>query len=1023
MLVGIGVLALGVLPAPSAGAGPSASVVTRSVTLVTGDRVVLQPDGSHSVRPAAGRDSMSFITTANADHRYVVPADAAPLVASGRLDSRLFDVNLLLEYGYDDTLPLIVTQRAGQRSVPGGRITRALPSVDGVAVVAEPGDTLWGGLTASGVAKVWLDGKRRSTLDRSVAQIGAPSAWAAGYTGAGVTVAVLDTGVNQAHPDLAGRELAERNFSSAPDNTDVHGHGTHVASIIASTDATYRGVASGASLLDGKVLDDDGYGQESGIIAGMQWAAEQGATIANLSLGGTDTPEVDPLEQAVNTLSDEYGTLFVIAAGNSGGDGTVGSPGSADAALTVGAVDRQDNLAPFSSRGPRVGDRAIKPDITAPGAEIVAAASSGGHVANSGTSMAAPHVSGAAALLAQQHPDWTGTQLKAAMTGSAKPTAGLSAFAQGTGRVDVAKAMTQQVISEPASVNLGVLPWPHDGDKPVTKPVVYRNLGDTDVTLTLAVEPASVFTLSANEITVPAGSTAEVAVTGDTTSAADGDHTGVITATAGESTTRTPVAITREPETYRLTVNYLGLDGNPTTRFFSVLQGLDNWTHEIMHWADVAGTVTLELPPGHYALDTTVIGESDALYYLPHPNLTLTEDTTITVDPRVAKPVSVTPPAAATLGQAEVGYQVRGPVAGLESGLISRNLGAVFTAQTGPPAPDGTFAAYLNSQWLAEDTFYGLAWAWDDVLPTGTTKVVKRRDLATVRLRVAGDQSSVVTTVPDPVSRYVNTSGLSRPVSDAATWYVTTTGVRWTTTLSQERSTLTSPPRTYRPGRVYAEQANQAVFGPALPEAETPWVARYDATTQDDLIFVDVPLFGDSAGNAGFSTVDAASTALYRGDELIDEIPELGGAFSVPDKESDYRLTTRATRSAFDVSTEVSAEWTFRSTEGDDRYTAIDMSVVRFTPTLDDTNSAPAGRSFLIPVSLQRADGTVRQPCELTVDVSYDEGKTWRPATVANGKVRVRHPDDATSVSLRAFATDEDGSTVRQTIIRAYLLA
>lgn len=1020
MLVGIGVLALGVLPAPSAGAGPSASVVTRTVTLVTGDRVVVQPDGSRSVRPAAGRDSMSFITSTNADHAYVVPADAAPLVASGRLDSRLFDVNLLLEYGYHDSLPLIVTHSAG--SVPGARITRALPAVDGVAVVAEPGNALWGGLTASGVDKVWLDGKRQSTLDRSVPQIGAPTAWAAGYTGAGVTVAVLDTGVNQAHPYLAGREIAERNFSSAPDNTDVDGHGTHVASVIASTDSTYRGVASGVSLLDGKVLDDSGYGQESEIIAGMQWAAEQGATVANLSLGGTDTPEIDPLEEAVNTLSEEYGILFVIAAGNSGGDGTVGSPGSADAALTVGAVDRQDNLAPFSSRGPRVGDRAIKPDLTAPGVEIVAAANSGGHVAMSGTSMAAPHVAGAAALLAQRHPDWTGAQLKAALTGSAKPTQGLPVFAQGTGRVDVAKAMSQQVIAEPASVNMGVLPWPHDGDRPVTKPVVYRNLGDTDVTMTLAVEPAAVFTLSANEITVPAGGTAEVAVTGDTTNAADGDHTGVITATAGESTTRTPVAITRKAETYRLTVNYLDMDGKPNTRFFSVLQGLDNWTHEIMHWADVAGTVTLELPPGHYALDTTVLGDADALYYLPYPSLTLTEDTTIAVDPRTARPVDVTPPVAATLERAEVGYQVMGPVTGLESGLMPAKLGNVFTAQSGPPSPAGTFAAYLNSQWMAADTFYGLAWSWEDALPTGVTKVVRRRDLATVRMRIGGGQSSVVTTEPDPFSRYVNTSGLSRTVSGAATWYVTT-GARWTTTVSQEQVTLTSPPRTYRAGRRYEEQANRAVFGPTLPAAETPWVARYAATTRDDLIFVNVPLFGDSGGHAGFSTVDSASTALYLGDELIDDIPELGGAFSVPDKESRYRLTVSATRGSFDVSTKVSAEWTFRSAAGPDRFTPIDMSVIRFTPTLDDTNSAPAGRPFLIPVALQRADGTIGRPQDLTVAVSYDEGQTWRPAAVSNGKVRVHHPADATSVSLRAFSTDRNGNTVRQTIIRAYRLS
>jgi subtilisin family serine protease len=1019
-LVGLGTLVLlGVVPAVDARAAPArVDSGPREVTLITGDRVTLQADGSRSVRPAAGRERISFSVSGNADHLYVVPSDAAPLVAGGRVDDRLFDVTTLLEYGYDDTVPLIVTHLRN-RSVSGARITRDLPAVDGVAMVAQQGNATWTALTAS-ADKVWLDGKRKSTVDRSVPQIGAPAAWEAGYTGAGVTVAVLDTGVDQTHPDLADREIAEKNFSTAPDNTDVVGHGTHVASTIAGTGAKsggkYRGVASGASLLDGKVLADDGYGQESWIIAGMQWAAEQGATIANLSLGGTDTPELDPLEEAVNSLSERYGTLFVIAAGNTGDDESVGSPGSADAALTVGAVDRQDNLAPFSSRGPRVGDRAIKPDITAPGVEIVAA-SQGDYVAMSGTSMATPHVSGAAALLAQQHPDWTGGQLKAALTGSAKPTPRLSAFAQGAGRVDVARAITQTVISEPASVSLGVLPWPHNGDTPLTRSLTYRNLGDADVTLHLTVEPG-VFSLSANEITVPAGGTAVVTVTGDTTSAADGDHTGTVTATAGESVTRTPVAITREPETYKLTVNFLGADGKPTTHFFSVLQGLDNWTHEILHWIDDNGTATLELPPGHYALDATILGESDEMYYLPRPNLTLTEDTTITVDARVAKPISVTPPVAATLGHAEVGYQVRGPVTSLESGAIPapQHLGKLFTAQSGPPAPD--FVAYLNSQWLAKDDFYGLAWSWEDALPTGITKKVRAKDLATVRLKVDG----TVTTVPDPSSRYVNTGGLSREVVGTAVAHVTTAGVRWSTMVTRPEITLVSPPRTYRAGRRYNEEANRAVFGPTLPEAENPWVTRYHPSVGDDLIFVDVPLFGDAEGNAGFTTVDSATTRLFRGDELVGETPDTSAAFAVPSWEDEYQLAMSATRSSFDVSTKVSAEWTFRSGLTGDRVTPVDVSVVRFTPKLDVTNSAPAGRTWEIPVAVQRADGTVERPCELTVDVSYDEGQSWRHATVSGGKVTVRHPGDAKSVSLRAFATDEDGNTVRQTIIRAYKL-
>ncbi|BFO21138.1 hypothetical protein SHKM778_75260 [Streptomyces sp. KM77-8] len=240
---------------------------------------------------------------------------------------------------------------------------------------------LSGSPAAKKVEKVWLDGKRQASLDKSVAQTGAPTAWSAGYDGTGVKVAVLDTGVDQTHPDLAGQEIAERNFSDAEDSVDRFGHGTHVASTVAGTGAgsqgRYKGVAPGARILDGKVLDDRGGGWDSGIIAGMEWAVAEGAQVVNLSLGDTDTQGIDPLEETVNRLSAETDTLFVIAAGNEGegGESTVGSPGSAESALTVGAVDKADKLADFSSRGPRVGDGGIKPDLTAPGVDITAAAS------------------------------------------------------------------------------------------------------------------------------------------------------------------------------------------------------------------------------------------------------------------------------------------------------------------------------------------------------------------------------------------------------------------------------------------------------------------------------------------------------------------------------------------------------------------------------------------------------------------------------------------------------------------------
>jgi len=184
---------------------------------------------------------------------------------------------------------------------------------------------------------------------------------------------VLDSGIDTTHPDLAGVVVQEANFTDDPTTTDEAGHGTHVAATIAGTgaasDGQYRGIAYGAELLNGKVLNAAGSGTLSGVIQAMEWAVAQGADIVNLSLGvrGSYTDGTDPASQAVNRLTEEHGVLFVISAGNESGEGTITTPAAADKALTVGAVDKSNRLAGFSSRGPRAGDFALKPDLTAPG--------------------------------------------------------------------------------------------------------------------------------------------------------------------------------------------------------------------------------------------------------------------------------------------------------------------------------------------------------------------------------------------------------------------------------------------------------------------------------------------------------------------------------------------------------------------------------------------------------------------------------------------------------------------------------
>ncbi|CAM4292595.1 S8 family serine peptidase [Kibdelosporangium persicum] len=1023
---------------PAAASGPPAAI-----TLLTGDKVVLGGPRGAVIEPADGRERLRFVQQRDeSGDLHVIPEDALPLLNSHRIDPRLFNVTKLVQSGYDDRtrkdLPLIVS---GGEAQARGKV-RDLPSVGGSAVRMNKAAG-FGPLTSA--QRIWLDGPVHAALDKSVPQVGAPQAWQAGHTGKGTTVAVLDTGIDATHPDLADAVVGAQDFTgSATGADDQRGHGTHVASIITGAHQKYPGVAPDTKLLNGKVLADSGIGTESSVIAGMEWAVTQGTRVVNMSLGTIFPSDgKDPMSLAVNRLTAETGALFVVAAGNRG-TLAPGAPGAADAALTVGAVDHDERLASFSSRGPRLGDGAIKPDITAPGVDIAAAkaahATAGKpvddtHVRLSGTSMATPHVAGAAAILMGQHPDWKADQLKSVLMNSARPSSALSVFEQGAGRLDVAKAVTQNVYSSPTSLSQGTVQWPHDDDTPITRTVTYRNSGTTPVTLDMRTDirgpdgnpaPAGMFTLSPATVTVPAGGQADVTVTTDTrVGGPDGSYSGAIL--AGDL--RVPIAVNREVESYDYTFEMLDFDGRPASQHSLRLVGLDRpGTFQLF---DPSGTVVARLPKGRYVLDSVITGPKK-FAIADEPEYVIDKPGRMTIDARTAKQAGfVVDKPNAKGGDGSVGFESKTASAIVSTSVYTSDFTDVFVRPSATSATTPGQFRYIAEARMAEPDgkggfststyLYNLRHETDGRVPDDLVQRVSDTQLAKVRSEHAATGAGATGTRERMITRqlpftldefytpnvpwlgqFEQASGPDRPRS------------------ASTLSTVVS--RTFKPGHT-TERWNFGAFGPALPR--DPGNPAALASRLGDYVTVALPLHADREPNhQGFSD-STGSTSLSRDGMPTSTLPTPGvGVFAVPADPGVYHLHTESVRDT-PLSSRITVDWTFHSsTVPGDQPAALPLMAVRFAPPVDDQNRVPRAVPTFVPLTVDHyTGGTAKAP---EVDVSYDNGTTWQSARVLTIAGRsftlLIHPPTATSVSVRAKTSDTSGNSVNQTIIGAFLL-
>ena len=416
-------------------------------------------------------------------------------------------------------------QLESEQAVVSARIEQTIPSsrirwryrlvANGLAVVL-PRAEISKLARVPGVAEVWPNVRYHSlAVKLGPQQIGADKLWGANFetAGNGMKIGIIDDGVEATHPyfDPNGfqyppgfpkgqtqfttpKVIVQRTFApptptwkyaSTPFDPINSIHATHVAGIAAGTNGiqvgrdTLSGVAPNAYIGNYKALTipTPGFGLDGNsaeIAAAIEAAVADGMNVINLSLG---EPEVEPSRDLVVTALDgaaAAGVVPVIAAGNDFDDfgyGSVGSPANAPDAIAVAAVTSRNTIADFSSAGPTPLSLQMKPDVAAPGVDVISSlpANQGGPWGTlSGTSMAAPAVAGAAALLKERHPEWTVAQIKSALEQTGDPVAGVPVTRDGGGVVDLPRADVPLLFAAPTGLSFGALRASQQATRTVT---------------------------------------------------------------------------------------------------------------------------------------------------------------------------------------------------------------------------------------------------------------------------------------------------------------------------------------------------------------------------------------------------------------------------------------------------------------------------------------------------------------------------------------------------------------------------
>lgn len=1109
--------------APVAGAEPDTAVdsspqveQTTSTTLITGDRLTVNTlsDGRLAIDVEAAVRSSGVAPTFHqmelAGDTYVVPSDAQGLIAEGRVDRELFNVDELMRTDADGVPGLLVMKpsaaRHGTNAGPLVAIDEvtALPSINGAAFRLEPEDAadFWDELTTPKmgtlqldpmVSTVWLDRMVEVQLEESVQAINAPAAWEAGLDGTGTKVAVLDTGWDPDHPDLVGQVVASAGFTDESTAVDGHGHGTHVAATVAGTgagsDGSRPGVAPGAQLLIGKVLDDDGFGPTSGIIQGMEWAVGSGADVVNMSLGSVPTDGTDPMSLAVDNLTESSGALFVIAAGNDGRDYYVNSPGAATRALTVGAVSNEGQLAWFSSRGPRVGDHAIKPEITAPGENITAARASGTSMGSpvdelytsaSGTSMATPHVAGAAALAIQRMPDASADEIKGLLVSTAVPTEGLTVYQQGGGMVDASQVATGDLSATPSPLNLGYFTYPYDDVTPVTESVTLHNHSEQDIDLELSLEvtaasgapvPSEMVTLEDEAISVPAGESVTTGITVDTSVGDYSLYSGqVVGRTGGEVVVRVPLGFYKEDERFTLEVSGLARDGDAAsgTSFADVVNVEDVETFASMGTEFHNGVMRLRVPRGVYSVTAGIYSYDEAsetpsgpkdFSFVAFPEVEVNEDVALVADAATANPLNV------DIRTHDVDYGadgapsiysqvMRSDAAGI---VTSHSVGAaimpMYAAST-DPVELGAFE-YNSRHILVDpeeqfsgDVLFDAVFVEEGRIPDdlnyAVTQPSLRTDFARNRNSFHGNEDGVIYAESRHHWRPHETASVSfgrySTGPHTRTDYVSAGDSRWSLYLEQAQEDLGpgnaqifSPTVKYSGGEENQISWYEGPFHPTIRDGVYATPSLPSVRNGDEL---NLTIYGLSDAQLGHSGLTVWFKGLETQFRLFEDGEQIGegirprGRFPVSEGEHELRLEFEThspdTEDWGLRSSQVKTAWTVQSKGGSPEVLPLLFVDYDVPLTLFNRLESP-GRTW-VDLGIRHQAGAAEAPLEsVEVWFSHDAGETWEEAGRVqhrtDGKVRAQYVPPRTGssdVSIKVVATDTAGNAVEQQVIDAF---